>query len=274
MASDKLRLDQLLVLKGYYPSREQSKRVIMAGLVYCGDKRLDKPGLKLSQDTVITVKDTSYSYVSRGGQKLEKGLKTFSVSVEDRIVADIGASTGGFTDCLLTHGAKHVYAIDVGYGQLDWKLRQEKRVTVLEKTNIRYVSAELFNPCPDMATIDVSFISLKLVLPKMEEIIKHPRDIIMLIKPQFEAERHQVGKKGVVKNPETHIQVLTKILAFAQENFNYFIGGLTYSPITGPEGNIEFLAHITKCSKNLEENLSIDEMVDTVVDEAHSHLNT
>lgn len=238
----KERLDVLLVKRNLVETREKAKRLIMAGLVFSEQERLDKPGMKVHKDIPLTVKG-SIRYVSRGGFKLEKALTEFDTSIENKIVADIGASTGGFTDCALQHGAKKVYAIDVGYNQLDWKLRSDERVIVKEKTNFRYVKKDLFTEgLPNYATIDVSFISLRLILPVLKEILLPNSEVIALIKPQFEAEREQVGKKGIIRDKKVHEEVLLKIIQFAKDE-GFTILGLTFSPITGAEGNIEFLAH-------------------------------
>ena len=207
----KERLDVLLVKRNLVETREKAKRLIMAGLVFTNTERLDKPGMKVDNDIPLTVKGT-IPYVSRGGFKLEKALKAFDTSVQDKIMVDIGASTGGFTDCALQNGAKKVYAIDVGYNQLDWKIRSDKRVIVRERTNFRYVTKELFiEGLPNYATIDVSFISLRLILPVLKEILQPNSDIITLIKPQFEAKREQVGKKGIIRDKKVHEEVLTKL---------------------------------------------------------------
>ncbi|WP_322905428.1 TlyA family RNA methyltransferase [Paenibacillus campi] len=243
MASDKERLDVLLVEQGYYESREKAKAAVMAGLVYGGTERLEKPGMKIPRDTALNVKGAVHPYVSRGGLKLEKAIQHFSLDMEGRIMLDIGSSTGGFTDCALQHGAAHVYAIDVGYNQLDWSLRNHAQVQVMERTNFRYMTPEqLEGPTPNFASIDVSFISLRLMLPPLKELLSRPADVAALIKPQFEAGREKVGKTGVVRDPKVHQEVLEHVLGFAKE-LGYELRGLTFSPITGGEGNIEFLAH-------------------------------
>ncbi|ACB85267.1 TlyA family RNA methyltransferase [Natranaerobius thermophilus] len=270
MSKDKNRLDQLLVDKGYFASREQAKRNIMAGLVFVDNQKIDKPGKKVHLDVPLYVKNDHLKYVSRGGYKLEKALDEFSVNVEDRIAVDIGASTGGFTDCLLANGAAHVYAVDVGYGQLAWRLRNSQQVTVHEKTNIRHVNSDLFDDIPDLATIDVSFISLRLVIPIVNEILAHPKDILVLIKPQFEADKDQVGKKGVIKDKDIQIEVLHKVLDMAKTDLNFNVCGLTFSPITGPAGNIEFLAFLSQGSQSTS-NTSMDQIVTQVVKNAHEY---
>jgi 23S rRNA (cytidine1920-2'-O)/16S rRNA (cytidine1409-2'-O)-methyltransferase len=241
---NKERLDVLLVERGLAETREKAKRSIMAGLVYSNEERLDKPGEKVKVDIPLTIKGKVLPYVSRGGLKLEKALKVFDLSVEDKIMLDIGASTGGFTDCALQNGAKMSYALDVGYNQLAWKLRQDERVVVMERTNFRYVTPkDLIGEMPNFATIDVSFISLKLILPVLKTLLVPDSDIVALVKPQFEAGREQVGKKGIVRDEKVHLQVVNKIVDFSLEQ-GYNAVNLSYSPITGGDGNIEFLLHL------------------------------
>ncbi|MWV45028.1 TlyA family rRNA (cytidine-2'-O)-methyltransferase [Paenibacillus sp. HJL G12] len=243
MNSPKERIDILLVEQGFYDSREKAKAAIMAGLVLGNEERIEKAGMKVPRDIVIRVKGAVHPYVSRGGLKLEKAINTFGIEMEGRTMLDIGSSTGGFTDCALQHGAKYVYAIDVGSNQLDWSLRNDERVCVMEKTNFRYMTPEdLKGPQPDFASIDVSFISLRIILPPLKALLKHPGDVAALIKPQFEAGREKVGKSGVVREPAVHREVLMNILSFAHD-LGFGLKGLTFSPITGGEGNIEFLAH-------------------------------
>ncbi|MCL6585242.1 MAG: TlyA family RNA methyltransferase [Anoxybacillus sp.] len=240
----KERLDVLLVERGLAETREKAKRTIMAGLVYSNEMRLDKPGEKVPVDIPLTVKGNAIPYVSRGGLKLEKALQTFDVTVEDKIVLDIGASTGGFTDCALQHGAKQSYALDVGYNQLAWKLRQDERVVVMERTNFRYVTpAHFTSGLPNFATIDVSFISLKLILPVLKTVLVPGSDVIALVKPQFEAGREHVGKKGIVRDANIHEAVLVSMIEFALSE-GYDVLDATHSPITGGDGNIEFLLHL------------------------------
>jgi 23S rRNA (cytidine1920-2'-O)/16S rRNA (cytidine1409-2'-O)-methyltransferase len=267
----KIRLDVLLVERGLVETREKAKRTIMAGLVFSDTERLDKPGVKVDSDIPITIKGQAIPYVSRGGLKLEKALQVFDVSVQDKIMIDIGSSTGGFTDCALQNGAKKSYAIDVGYNQLDWKLRNDERVIVMEKTNFRYVTSEdLKFGKPNFATIDVSFISLKLILPVLKSLLEDKSDIIALIKPQFEAGREQVGKKGIVKDKKVHKQVLRDILDFSvQEGYN--VKNLTYSPITGGEGNIEFLVHLY-WNESKKELVSPSIDIEHIVHDAHENL--
>lgn len=241
---NKERIDVLLVERGLVETREKAKRAVMAGLVYTNEERLDKPGEKVNMDIPLKIKGKMLPYVSRGGLKLEKALKIFDVAVEDKVLLDIGSSTGGFTDCALQNGAKMSYALDVGYNQLAWKLRQDERVVVMERTNFRYVTpADLLHEMPNFATIDVSFISLTLILPVLKTLLIPGSDIVALVKPQFEAGREQVGKKGIVRDEKVHLQVITKIVDFSIQQ-GYVAKNLSYSPITGGEGNIEFLLHL------------------------------
>ncbi len=243
--AQKIRIDQLLFDKGYFDSREKARRSVMAGLVFVDQQKVDKPGTKVSEEANLLVKENAIPYVSRGGLKLEKAIKEFNVELSERVCLDIGASTGGFTDCMLKNGAKKVFSIDVGYGQLDWKLRQDPRVVCMERTNVRYVKNEDIGELADFASIDVSFISLKLVLPVAKELIRQGGEIIALVKPQFEAGRENVGKKGVVKDIKIHQQVVHDIVNYCQ-SINMEIKDFSYSPIKGPEGNIEYLLHIHK----------------------------
>ncbi|TCS96376.1 23S rRNA (cytidine1920-2'-O)/16S rRNA (cytidine1409-2'-O)-methyltransferase [Hazenella coriacea] len=241
---EKERIDNLLVSKGFFSSRQQAQRSIMAGLVLVNQERIDKPGTKVSVDAKITLKGQLHPYVSRGGLKLEEALRVFPIRVEGRVMLDIGSSTGGFTDCALQQGVKQVYAIDVGYGQLAWKLRQDPRVIVMERTNFRYVSTEqLTGDSPNLATIDVSFISLSHILPNLKRLLLPEGEVVALVKPQFEAGRDQVGKKGIIRDPSIHQRVLESFVQFAQEE-GYEVRGLVPSPIQGGEGNIEFLAYL------------------------------
>lgn len=242
MSIPKERIDVMLVEQAFYESREKAKAAIMAGLVYADNERIEKAGMKIPRTASISVKGAPHPYVSRGGLKLEKAITTFGLDMKEAVMMDIGSSTGGFTDCALQNGASMVYAIDVGYNQLDWSLRNDERVHVMERTNFRYVEREhLDGPVPDTATIDVSFISLKLILPPLKALIARPGRIVALIKPQFEAGRDKVPKTGVVRDPSTHEAVLREVLDFAAE-LGFQLKGITYSPITGGEGNIEFLA--------------------------------
>ena len=236
----KKRLDVLLVERGLVKSREKARRLVMAGKVRVGDRVVTKPGTFVVPDAPLTVKELP-RYVSRGGLKLEAALRAFDIDPAGKVALDVGASTGGFTDCLLQHGARRVYAVDVGYGQLAWKLRQDPRVVVMERTNIRYLES-LPEPV-DIATIDVSFISLRLVLPAVVRLLKPQADVVALVKPQFEAGREQVGKGGVVRDPNVHRQVLVGILDFAR-SLGLHPYGLVPSPLRGPAGNVEFFAHL------------------------------
>ena len=241
----KLRLDVALVEKGFVESREKAKALIMSGIVFVNNQKSDKAGNTIKEDDIIEVRGEKLKYVSRGGLKLEKAVQVFDFSLEDSICADIGASTGGFTDCMLQNGAKKVYAIDVGYGQLAWKLRTDSRVVNLERTNFRYVTKEQVPEELDFASVDVSFISLSLILPVMRTLLKDGGQAVCLIKPQFEAGKENVGKKGVVREKEVHIAVIEKIINLINEN-NFSLLGLDFSPVKGPEGNIEYLCHILK----------------------------
>lgn len=244
MKIKKERIDVLLVEQGLAETREKAKRAIMAGLVYANEERLDKPGEKISADTQLTVKGKVMPYVSRGGLKLEKAIAEFNLNLQDQVMLDIGSSTGGFTDCGLQNGVKMSYALDVGYNQLAWKLRQDERVVVMERTNFRYVTpADLVGEMPSFASIDVSFISLSLILPVLKTLLVPNSNVAALIKPQFEAGKDQVGKKGIVRERKIHEQVIHKIIDLSLQ-LGYNVMNLTYSPITGGDGNIEFLIHL------------------------------
>ena len=241
----KKRLDVLLTERMYAESRSKAQAIIMAGQVYVDGQKADKPGISYEESVEIEVRGDTCPYVSRGGLKLEKALRDFGVKPEGYVCSDSGASTGGFTDCLLQQGASKVFAIDVGYGQLDWKIRSDPRVVVMERTNIRYVTPEDLGEPLDLSVIDVSFISLRIVLPAIKQLLKPGLgQVLCLIKPQFEAGKEKVGKKGVVREPEIHKEVLDQFVVLAGE-LNFRILGLTFSPVKGPEGNIEFLAHLT-----------------------------
>ncbi|OQP05741.1 TlyA family rRNA (cytidine-2'-O)-methyltransferase [Geobacillus sp. 46C-IIa] len=272
MKGKKERLDVLLVERGLAETREKAKRAIMAGLVYSNDVRLEKPGEKVPADIPLQVKGNPLPYVSRGGLKLEKALREFHISVQDKIVLDIGASTGGFTDCALQHGARLSYAVDVGYNQLAWKLRQDERVVVMERTNFRYVTPDLFTKgLPEVAVIDVSFISLRLILPVVKTVIVPGGDVIALVKPQFEAGKENVGKKGIVRDPDVHREVLESIVQFAcAEGFDVL--HLSYSPITGGDGNIEFLLHAVYPGGDREGENRLSAPIVRIVNEAHDRL--
>lgn len=241
----KERLDVLLVNRGLAPSREKAKTMIMAGNVFVNNNREDKAGSTFPDDCEIEIHGQTLKYVSRGGLKLEKAMTHFDISMEGKVCMDIGASTGGFTDCMLQNGASKVYAVDVGYGQFAWKLRQDERVVCMEKTNIRYVTPEDIDDALDFASVDVSFISLTKVLVPAHALLKDGAQMVCLIKPQFEAGREKVGKKGVVRDKEVHKEVVEKIVSFALSN-GFSVLNLEYSPIKGPEGNIEYLVHIKK----------------------------
>lgn len=260
---EKNRLDILLFQKGLFESREKAKAVIMSGSVYVNGARQIKPGVMVNCDAGIEIRGGTLPYVSRGGLKLEKALSEFSVSPEGLICIDCGASTGGFTDCLLQRGALKVYSVDVGYGQFDWTLRNDPRVVLMERTNVRHLTKEDFERELELAVVDVSFISLKLVLPVLRELLAENGEVLCLIKPQFEAGKDQVGKKGVVRDPVIHRTVLKSFMENAN-NSGFAISGITYSPIKGPEGNIEFLGHLVPpCG------IPNDLDVDAVVYDAH-----
>lgn len=260
----KERIDVLLVEQGFFDSREKAKRAIMAGIVHDDYDIIDKPGTKIPVDSNLHVKGNIMPYVSRGGLKLEKALKEFSLNIKDEIMVDIGSSTGGFTDCALQNGAKLVYAVDVGTNQLVWKLRNDPRVIVKEKTNFRYATIDLFQEgLPTFASIDVSFISLKHIFNALKNILKTNNQVVALIKPQFEAGKDDVGKKGIVKDKEIHCRVIKDVIEFAKED-GFTLTKLTYSPITGGEGNIEFLGLFIKG----DDNVVID--VESVVNAAHN----
>ena len=239
----KVRLDQLVFEQGFTDSRERAKTTIMSGLVFVNGQRADKPGMSVAEDAKIEVHGNALPFVSRGGYKLDKALKVFPIEATDKVCIDCGASTGGFTDVLLQHGAKKVYAVDVGYGQLAWKLRSDERVVNMERTNLRYVTSEQIPEALDLAVMDVSFISIRLVLPAVKALLKENADIVCLIKPQFEAGREEVGKKGVVRDEKVHESVVRGILDFAP-TIGLSVAGLDYSPIKGPEGNIEYICHM------------------------------
>lgn len=262
----KKRLDVLLVEQGYADSRTKAQAIIMSGMVYVDGQKADKPGISYAESAQLEVRGAVCPYVSRGGLKLEKALRDFGIEPVDYVCSDSGASTGGFTDCLLQKGAKKVFAIDVGYGQLDWKIRSDPRVVVMERTNVRYVTPEQLGEPLDLSVIDVSFISLKIVLPVVKTFLKAAGQVVCLIKPQFEAGKDKVGKKGVVREPETHKEVLDNFVELTKQT-GFKILGLTFSPVKGPEGNIEFLAHLT-----LDEVDGIAPDTAAVVDAAHQTL--
>ena len=247
--SDKKRVDVALVERGLAQSREKAQALVMSGVVYIGENKVDKASMQVTPDDELIVRQTGTGYVSRGALKLEKGLAIFNVAVKDRVAMDLGASTGGFTDVLLQNGAAHVYAIDVGYGQLDWKLRNDSRVTVMERTNARYLKPDDLPLQPTLGVMDVSFISITKILPSAAAIMGEMGEFISLIKPQFEAGRDRVGKKGVVRDAQVHLDVVKEILSFIDQDMQWTAQDLSFSPIKGPEGNIEFLVHILPKSR-------------------------
>lgn len=265
------RADLALVEKGIAKSREIAKAMIMSGRVYLKEKKIIKPSQLIDDIDELTIKKAPHPYVSRGGLKLEKAINAFDLEIEGLIAIDIGASTGGFTDVLLRNGAKHVYAVDVGYGQLDWTLRNDSRVTVMERTNARNIVREDFYFIPNLAVIDVSFISLRLILPNAMDILNYKeagnRQIVALIKPQFEAGREKVGKKGVIRDKNIHIEVISRLVKFIK-NKKWFVAGLISSPIKGPKGNIEYLIKIDKKGYEID-----DKTIVNTVEEAHVLLN-
>ena len=263
--SDKVRLDVLLHESGLCESRERAKALIMAGQVYIDNVKYDKAGEQVSVNAKPEIRGETLKYVSRGGLKLEKAMQVFPIDLDGAVAMDIGASTGGFTDCMLQNGAAKVYSIDVGYGQLAWKLRQDPRVVNMERTNIRYLEAESLDMTPDFFSVDVSFISLKLVLPVAFDVLKDGGEGVCLIKPQFEAGREKVGKKGVVREKSTHIEVIENVLAFTKE-MGFSVQGLDFSPVRGPEGNIEYLMYI---KKSAEESREFD--IAALVENSHNN---
>lgn len=264
--SNKTRLDVLLTERGLLDSRQKAQATIMSGIVFVNGQRVDKVGTAVASDALIEIRGTTLPYVSRGGLKLEKAMQTFPLTLTGKICADIGASTGGFTDCMLQNGAKKVYAVDVGYGQLDWKLRNDARVVCMERTNARYLTHEEIPEELDFASVDVSFISLKLIFPALYGLLREGGEIACLIKPQFEAGREKVGKKGVVRDPAVHLEVLEHFLIHAKEN-HFTVLGITYSPIRGPEGNIEYLGFLRKSE---EPDAAVD--LQAIVEASHTAL--
>ncbi len=264
---NKKRLDVLLFERGLAPSRERAKTSIMAGLVYVNGQKADKPGETVAEDAALEVRSIGREFASRGGHKIEKALDFFGIDPTGLAVMDVGASHGGFTDCLLQRGARRVYAIDVGYGQLAWSLRQDPRVKCMERTNIRYVTPEMLDETPSLCVIDVSFISLRLVLPVVFGLLSESGRAACLIKPQFEAGRGKVGKKGVVREPSIHLEVLSSFIENAHDA-GFIVQNLTFSPIKGPEGNIEFLGDLAKGGAERIPDLS------SLVQEAHTALGS
>lgn len=257
----KTRLDVAVFEQGYAPSREKAKALIMAGIVYVNNQKVDKAGFELKEGDVLEVRGKTLQYVSRGGLKLEKAMQEFPITLEGKICMDVGASTGGFTDCMLQNGAVKVYSVDVGYGQLAWKLRIDERVVNLERTNFRYATREQIPDEIDFASVDVSFISLKHILPNLNTLLAPDGQAVCLIKPQFEAGKEKVGKKGVVRDLNVHLEVVENVINFAVEN-GFSVMGLQFSPIKGPEGNIEYLIYLNKSANPIvSENVNAKELV-------------
>lgn len=268
----KERLDVLLVKGGFAESREKAKAIIMSGNVFVNNNREDKAGQTFDEKAIIEVRGNTLKYVSRGGLKLEKAMANFEVSIDGKICMDVGASTGGFTDCMLQNGAVKVYSIDVGHGQLAWKLRQDERVVCMEKTNIRYVTNEDIPDLIDFSSIDVSFISLTKVLGPVRNLLADNGQVVCLIKPQFEAGREKVGKKGVVRDKNVHIEVIEKVVEFAK-SIGFNVLNLDFSPIKGPEGNIEYLLHIEKGENADTINKTDLDLINKIVEKAHDTLD-
>ncbi len=264
MKTEKARIDILMVEKGLAESREKAKSILMSGNVYIGEVKYDKPGATVPVDSEITVRQKD-PYVSRGGHKLEKAMTSFGLKLKNKVCMDVGASTGGFTDCMLQNGAKKVYAVDVGYGQLAWKLRTDERVVNMERTNIRYIDPTLITDPIDFVSIDVAFISLKLVLPVLKNLLEDGKEIVALIKPQFEAGREKVGKKGVVRDLDVHKEVCHMVADFAVD-IGFSVLNFDFSPIKGPEGNIEYLIYLVK--GNSEQIFDFSAM-NSIVEQSH-----
>ena len=267
--SNKIRLDVAVFEGGYAPSREKAKAIIMAGQVFVNNQKVDKAGTMISTEDTLEVRGSTLAYVSRGGLKLEKAMKAFPIELKDKICMDVGASTGGFTDCMLQNGAKKVYSIDVGYGQLAWKLRCDERVVNLERTNFRYVTGEQVPDEIDFSSVDVSFISLKHIFPVLFTLLANGASAVCLIKPQFEAGKEKVGKKGVVRDLSVHLEVVENIIELAVSN-GFSVEGLDYSPIKGPEGNIEYLIFIKKSE---EVSVNPDINAENIVRLSHGELD-
>ncbi|MCR5747608.1 MAG: TlyA family RNA methyltransferase [Lachnospiraceae bacterium] len=272
--SSRKRLDVLLTERGLAPSREKAKAMIMEGNVYVDGMKEDKAGSSFDESCSIEYRGDKLKYVSRGGLKLEKAMSEFDLKLDGLTCIDIGASTGGFTDCMLQNGAEKVYAVDVGYGQLAWSLRTDDRVVCMEKTNFRYLTREDIKDSPEFASVDVSFISLSKILPAAADILSEDAQMVCLIKPQFEAGRENVGKKGVVRDAKVHLEVISNCLSYAREN-GFMILGLTYSPVKGPEGNIEYLMHIQKTGDIIDDNEgnAVTINAEMVVNAAHKELD-
>lgn len=265
----KIRLDQYLCQNGLVQSRERAKALIMSGIVFVNNQKADKAGEMIAEDATVEVRGHDIGYVSRGGLKLEKAMQVFPMTPNGKVCMDIGASTGGFTDCMLQNGATKVYAVDVGYGQLAWSLRSDERVVNMERTNIRHVTPDMLADQIEFFSVDVSFISLKHIFPVADAICVPGANGVCLVKPQFEAGREKVGKKGVVRESSTHIEVIRNAIGFALQN-HFSVRGLDYSPIKGPEGNIEFLIHVVHDG---EQQAPSEEDIQSIVNAAHQSLN-
>ena len=272
----KKRLDVMLVEQGLAESREKAKAIIMSGIVYVDGEKEDKAGSTFAETASIEVRGKTLKYVSRGGLKLEKAMQVFPIELEGKVCMDVGASTGGFTDCMLQNGAVKVYSVDVGYGQLAWKLREDERVICMEKTNIRYVKPEDIDDKIEFASVDVSFISLSKVLPPLRDLLKEDAEVVCLIKPQFEAGREKVGKKGVVRDKSVHVEVIENVSCFALVS-GFEILGLDFSPVKGPEGNIEYLIHLRKTAEIQENDILLEEdykkTIKQLVEDSHTTLD-
>lgn len=272
----KKRLDVMLVEQGLAESREKAKAIIMSGIVYVDGEKEDKAGSTFAETASIEVRGKTLKYVSRGGLKLEKAMQVFPIELEGKVCMDVGASTGGFTDCMLQNGAVKVYSVDVGYGQLAWKLREDERVICMEKTNIRYVKPEDIDDKIEFASVDVSFISLSKVLPPLRDLLKEDAEVVCLIKPQFEAGREKVGKKGVVRDKSVHVEVIENVSCFALTS-GFEILGLDFSPVKGPEGNIEYLIHLRKTAEIQENDILLEEdykkTIKQLVEDSHTILD-
>ena len=268
---EKERLDSLLVIRGFFATREKAKRAIMAGEILVEGEKINKVGQKVKIDCNISILKRDFDYVSRGGEKLEKALKVFNIVAKGKKVIDVGASTGGFTDCLLRFGADKVYCVDVGYGQLAWKLQKDHRVVVMDRTNIRYITTDKFNTLFDLATIDVSFISLDKVLPVVYNILKKEGEVVALIKPQFEAGRELIQKGGLVQKPEIHKMVISKVIDISQR-LGFKVIGITFSPLKGASGNIEYLIYLIKNLK-AEFSTNLSYLTNEIVERAHQELS-
>lgn len=265
----KTRLDVAVFEQGYAPSREKAKAIIMAGIVYVNNQKVDKAGFELKEGDVLEVRGKTLQYVSRGGLKLEKAMQEFPITLEGKVCMDVGASTGGFTDCMLQNGAVKVYSVDVGYGQLAWKLRTDERVVNLERTNFRYATREQIPDEVDFASVDVSFISLKHILPNLNTLLASDGQAVCLIKPQFEAGKEKVGKKGVVRDLNVHLEVVENVINLALKN-GFSVMGLQFSPIKGPEGNIEYLIYLNKSQEPV---VSDDVNAKELVNMSHTELD-